>query len=102
MIDAKAFGCALQQSVSPRCQRSQKRGHRPVAGPKYLPTARQLWSWLNVMKLSVGVAIVVVKHELLQGDVWGVRPLVGSIAGEDDVDGASKRRANRYGSREET
>lgn len=53
------------------------------------------------MKLSVGVAIVV-KHELLQGDVWGVRPLVGSIAGEDDVDGASKRRANRYGSREET
>lgn len=101
MIDAKAFGCALQQSVSPRCQHSQKRGHRPVAGPKYLPTARQLWSWLNVMKLSVGVAIVV-KHEFVQEDVWRVRPLVSSMAGKDDVDGASKRRANRYGSREET
>lgn len=35
---------------------------RQAAGSNYLPTARQLWSWLNVMKLSVGVAMVIARR----------------------------------------
>lgn len=69
VVDAEAFGCACEQPVSLRYSyRGRQKNSAQQLFRGILPTARQLWSWLKVMKLRVGVDIVVVRREMPPGE----------------------------------